>query len=304
MILSMTGFASRTFQFGEESYKIEVKSLNHRFLDLKIRTPREFASFDSAIRSWIETRVKRGAVDFWIERQGSPKAESEVRLDESRAKNAFQILSRLRAEFGIRDEVTLRDLISFPEVLSKAGAEARDPAHLELFKKDLHGVVGLLLDDLMTMRQSEGARLKEALLGIIRTFKVAHQKLLSQRQVIESRSREKIKRRIDTCFEAYPVADERMRALMENRVAQEISYSLEKLDIEEELTRFMGHIQAVEQLLHEGGPTGKKLDFIFQELNREVNTLANKAQDLEMSAEVIELKIGIEQLREQSLNLE
>jgi uncharacterized protein (TIGR00255 family) len=300
----MTGFASRTFQFGEESYKIEVKSLNHRFLDLKLRIPRDFAVYDSVLRSWIEAKVKRGAIDFWIERQGGLKVESEYRLDDARAKSAYQILTRLKTEFGIRDEVTLRDLISFPEVLSKSGTDGRDPEQQELLKKELHLTVGLVLEDLTAMKRSEGERLKEALLGIIRSFKEAHAKLLNQRKVIELRAREKIKRRIETCFEAFPVADERMRALMENRVAQEISYSLEKLDVEEELTRFMGHIQAVEQLLHAGGATGKKLDFIFQELNREVNTLANKSQDLEMSADVIELKIGIEQLREQSLNLE
>jgi len=225
MIVSMTGFASRTFQFGEESYKIEVKSLNHRFLDLKLRLPRDFASFDSTIRSWIEAKVKRGSVDFWIERQGSSKVESEYRLDEARAKVAFRTLNQMKAEFGIRDDITLRDLISFPEVLTKSGGDARDPEQAELLKKELHRGVSLVLDDLTSMRQAEGARLKEALLGVMGAFKNTHKKLLSQRQLIETRAKEKIKKRIETCFDAYPVADDRMRALMENRVAQEISYA-------------------------------------------------------------------------------
>jgi len=304
MILSMTGFASRTFQVGEDSYKIEVKSLNHRFLDLKVRVPRDFAPFEANLRGWIEARIKRGAIDLWIERQSASKTVSEVRIDEDRIRSAHRVLERLRTELGIREEVGMRDLLAFPEVFSKAAADERSATDEELLRKELHLVTGLLLDDLIAMRSSEGIRLRDALLAIVDGFKETHGRLLARREVIRNRAAEKIRKRIELCFEAWPSADDRLRALMESRIAQEIAHSLEKLDVEEELTRLHGHIVSVERILKEGGAVGKKLDFMFQELNREVNTLSNKSQDLDISSEAIGLKIGIEQLREQSLNLE
>ncbi|NDG83458.1 MAG: DUF1732 domain-containing protein, partial [Proteobacteria bacterium] len=219
-------------------------------------------------------------------------------------RNAHHTLSRLRSELGIREEVGLSDLLAFPEVFSRPAGEDRSPANEELLRKELHLVTGLLLDDLVAMRSSEGERLRTALLSIIEGFKGTHGRLLSRRDSVRTRAAERIRKRIELCFEAYPVTDERLRALMESRIAQEIAHSLEKLDVEEELTRLRGHIDSVELILKEGGVVGKKLDFMFQELNREVNTLANKSQDLDISSEAIALKIGIEQLREQSLNLE
>jgi uncharacterized protein (TIGR00255 family) len=154
------------------------------------------------------------------------------------------------------------------------------------------------------MRAQEGTKLRDALLQIIAEFRKIYNFFVSAQSQIQTRARDKIKKRIEQCFEAYGTTDEKLRALMETRIAQEISYTLDKLDIEEELTRFKGHIDQIEALLLAGGQVGKKLDFMFQELNREVNTLGNKAQDLNVSQEVIELKMRIEQMREQSLNLE
>jgi uncharacterized protein (TIGR00255 family) len=303
MIHSMTGFASTVFSSGDESFRIEVKSLNHRFLDLKLRIPREFQAFEAPLRSLLESRLKRGSVDFWVERQGK-KSGTVPHTDLARARIAYQELSRLRSEFGIREEITLRDLVSFPDVLTTGSAPERTDAEQAALEKDFLGAAGIVIDDLLQMRRGEGERLCSALFALLEGLKEAHGRLLAQRETVRSRAREKIKKRIEQCFEAYPVADDRVRALLESRVAQEIAYSLEKLDIEEELTRFQGHLLAVEQLLREGGAVGKRLDFLFQELNREVNTLANKSQDLDISREAIALKAGIEQLREQSLNLE
>ena len=171
-------------------------------------------------------------------------------------------------------------------------------------KTELETAVDQGLDALLQMKRSEGARLKDALIEIVQNLESARERLLKQREVIRNRAKEKVRKRIEVCFEAYPTEDERLRALMETRISQEISYVLEKLDIEEELTRFIGHVRAIRDLLASGGAVGKRLDFLFQELNREINTLGNKSQDLEISKEVIELKMWVEQMREQSLNLE
>jgi uncharacterized protein (TIGR00255 family) len=200
--------------------------------------------------------------------------------------------------------VTLKDVISFPEVVVRSGSEEREATQLASLETRLLSELSQLIQDLTEMRVSEGGRLKEALLLILAGFRESHSKFLVLREDIRNRARDKVKKRIEQCFEAYPTPDDRLRALMETRIAQEISAVLDRLDVEEELTRFKGHIDAIEVLLQNGGAVGKKLDFLFQELNREINTLGNKSQDLGVSGEVIELKTRIEQMREQSLNLE
>ena len=305
MIDSMTGYASRQFSFKNETYKIEMKSLNHRFLDLKLRMPRDFNIFDSIVKPLVEKRVKRGSVDLWVERLSNSKNHSsQVKVNEIQARHAHELLTKLSAQFNLKEGVNLRDLVNFPDVLEKSSSHEFSLEEIPALEKLLLAEVDLAITDLIEMRKQEGEKLKNALLLIIGNFRKAHGKFLEMRTVIQKRAQDKIKKRIEQCFEAYTTSDERLRSLMETRIAQEISYTLEKLDIEEELTRFKGHIDQIELLLNQGGQVGKKLDFMFQELNREVNTLGNKSQDLGVSQEVIELKMWIEQMREQSLNLE
>jgi uncharacterized protein (TIGR00255 family) len=305
---SMTGFATGTFSVPiggtELAYKLEIKTLNHRFLDLKLRLPRDFAPFESLIKATVESHLGRGTVDLWIERVGNNRSENAVTLNEGLAEKVFESLNRLRERLGVQKPVELADVLAFPEVLSKAGAEERTPEQVETWRSALEEALGSVLSQLLRMRAEEGVRLKQALLGITVDLRAIHERLHLQRNVIRNRAGEKIRKRIEQCFEGYPSTDERIRALLETRIGQEISYALEKLDVEEELTRFRGHVQAIEELLNAGGRVGKKLDFLFQELNREINTLGNKSQDLEISREVIDLKMKVEQMREQSLNLE
>jgi uncharacterized protein (TIGR00255 family) len=304
MITSMTGFATRMFSFGTETYKLEIKSLNHRFLDLKVRLPRDLVGLEPRIKAMLEAGIKRGSIDFWMERQSAAKTESGFRVDLERAKAAHASLLELRDALGIREPITLREVTGFPEVLVKAGSEEKGSEELAEFSRKLESEIALLVSDLTAMRRSEGAKLKEALGTILTAFRASHGRFLVLRDDIRSRARDRVQKRIEQCFEAYPTNDERLRALMETRIAQEISAALDRLDVEEELTRFIGHVDAIGTLLANGGPVGKKLDFMFQELNREINTLGNKSQDLGVSREVIELKTWIEQMREQSLNLE
>jgi uncharacterized protein (TIGR00255 family) len=304
MIQSMTGYASSRFEAGGEAFKLELKTLNHRFLDLKVRVPRDLAPLEPALKTLVESRLKRGSVDVWIERQNASKSESAVQYNPSQARVAFEVLNRIREEFAIRDEIGIRDLINFPEVLSKTSQEGRDEAALKTLWNEMEGALQAGMDSLLQMKRAEGARLADALLAIVRSLEESRERLLEQRDVIRLRAKEKVRRRIEMCFEAYPTGEERLRALLETRISQEITYALERLDIEEELTRFQGHLHAIRELLESGGAVGKRLDFLFQELNREINTLGNKSQDLEISKEVIDLKMRVEQMREQSLNLE
>lgn len=308
MIYSMTGFATRNFSFnGNENiqqFKIEIKSLNHRFLELKLRIPRELNFLETAIRSAVEKKVKRGSVEVWIERQSAGTGGQEIQLNLAHAEQVFKILKQVKNHFNLSEEINVRDISSFPEVIAKGGVASISENQIIGFQKIVDQELNQALDALLKMRAEEGSRLKDALLQITGKFKDAYVKLQSQREVIRARVKEKVKKRIEQCFEAYPTPDAQVRALMESRIAQEIAITLDKLDVEEELTRYTGHISQIEKLLEGSEPVGKKLDFLLQELNREVNTLGNKSQDLEMSQEVIQLKMWVEQLREQCMNLE
>jgi uncharacterized protein (TIGR00255 family) len=305
VIHSMTGFSTRTVNVLGEPYKIELKSLNHRFLDLKLRIPRSFYAYEAQIKSLVEQKINRGSVEVWIERQNAGKGETLFRVNEALAEGAFKSLNELRHKFQISDEVSLRDIVSFPEVIEKSSNTPELDADTEkLFTTEILKSLQDGIQNLSTMRAQEGSKLRDALLHIISELKNAHGRLLAARSQLQKTAQIKIKKRIEQCFEAYATSDEKLRALMETRIAQEITYAMEKMDIEEELTRFIGHVQQIEALLKAGGLVGKKLDFMFQELNREVNTLGNKAQDLGVSQDVIDLKMKIEQMREQSLNLE
>lgn len=306
MIASMTGYASRMFTFQGVHYKVEFKSLNHRFLELKLRTPREWLPLETAIRSFVESKIKRGSVEMWIERaqDNQAPAAQEVSINVAQVENAYKQLQEVKKRLRIEEPISIRDVMTFPEVISKASVAVIPDDVLEELKSTLMDQIGEAIKDLVAMRSSEGGKLQKALLQITSQLHQSYQKLVTLRPQIQKRGQEKVRRRIEQCFEAYTTPEAQMRALMESRIAQEIAYALEKVDIEEELTRFKGHVEAIDKLLKEGGPIGKKLDFLFQELNREINTLGNKSQDLEVSQDVILMKTWIEQLREQSLNIE
>ena len=304
MIVSMTGYAAKTFLVGDESFKVELKSLNHRFLDVKLRMPRDLGFLESGIKGLFESRIKRGSLDAWIERTGTARVESTVKVNEGQLAYAYEVLSGIRNQYALKEEIQLKDLVSFPDVLVKKNGDERSEEAAAALKSAVHVALSEAVEELIRMRIAEGERLKHALLGILKNLRISHEKLKLQRTAIQNRAREKVRKKIEQCFQAYSSPEEAMRGLIETRIAQEISFSLEKLDIEEELTRFLGHLEAIESELVKGGQVGKRLDFLFQELNREINTLGNKSQDLEISKEVIELKMWVEQMREQSLNLE
>lgn len=305
MIASMTGYASRIFTFQGVQYKIEFKSLNHRFLELKLRTPREWMALETSIRSLVESKIKRGSVEMWVERaQDNVAVVQEIAINPAQVEHAYKQLQEVKKKLKIEEPISIRDVMTFPEVLSKSGVPPLSDESLDELTEILKDQMGEAIKDLIAMRSSEGIKLQKALLQITAQLRGSYEKLIGLRAQIQNRAKEKVRRRIEQCFEAYATPEAQVRALMESRIAQEIAYALEKVDIEEELTRFKGHIEAVEKLLRDGGAIGKKLDFLFQEINREVNTLGNKSQDLEVSQDVILMKTWIEQLREQSLNIE
>lgn len=305
-ISSMTGFASAESPAGAPTrFRVEIKTLNHRFLDIKCRLPRDLSAAEIPLRAFLQKEFSRGSLDIKVERIDSADATEKSGLSQEqieKARSWLKTVRELQGALGLTDAVRTQDLLNVRELFETGEAASLSP---EEAWKAIEPVALAAAKNLRTMRQHEGAALVRALLescsvlestlGILRTRRAESVQLLQQRNL----------ERIRSVFEAFPLpAGTPVQAVLESRIAQELGILLDRTDIEEELTRFGGHLEHLRKTLQEGGPVGRKLEFLLQELGREINTLGNKAQDLPASEHVLAVKVRLEQIREQVLNLE
>lgn len=301
---SMTGFASHEGEANQYRLKIEVRSLNHRHLDIKCRLPRDFSSLELQIRTLLQSFFKRGALELRIEVLERPE-QSTATYEPNLAVAAsyFESLNSLKKTFGLEDPIQISDLLHCNEILSRFTGEETSQEESDPWP-ELEKSLSEAFSKLKEMREREGSALQVSLQEAIHSLKKNTDTLRERRKKCEAEYKEKISERIRKAFEAYPLSDTHVEKVLETRIAQELAMILDKTDIEEELTRLKGHIGHFQSTLAQGSPNGRKLDFILQEISREVNTLGNKAQDFEISEEVVQLKVKTEQLREQVMNIE
>ena len=300
---SMTGFASAEGETSRGKIRLEMKTLNHRFLDIKLRLSRAFQPIELPLRSFLQSKITRGSLELRLELSDQTDESSTPALNESIAEKYYHALEKLRKSLGIQTQTSLAELIRMPEVLPSQNGDTTTISSDSLWK-EVEPLVQNALGQLTQMRIHEGTQLTRTLLLSISMLKKATQTLKKKRTENQSQYQEKIKSKIEALWKNYNLDSFSEKALLETRVAQELSLVLDRTDIEEELTRLTKHLDHFESTLQKGGPVGKKLDFLLQEINREINTLGNKAQDYLMSEEVVEMKVRTEQLREQVMNLE
>ena len=301
-VLSMTGFGGAEGALGSHQYRVEVKSVNHRFLDLKIRVPRELQSIEAPLKSLVQARFTRGAIEMKVERlsEGSAAIAADLSLNIDLARRYFEKIKELQTVLGLKDHVTSKEIAEFPDVLTRGSGEA---SAAETWKR-FEPYAVRALDGLSEMRAHEGASLAKILLDSATELERTITSLREKRKAVAAKYPERIREKIRAVFEAYPLSEGNLQAVLESRISQELAMIADRTDIEEELVRFQGHLEHLRKVLREGGQVGRKLDFVLQELNREINTLGNKAQDYGMSEEVVGAKVKLEQLREQVMNLE
>lgn len=295
MIKSMTGFGRAEVIDGGKSCAVEVRSVNHRFLDISVRIPKNSASFDSEIKRIVQKRFARGRFDITIGFNEPPVGAEQVsrlKVDIAEASQYVEALGHLKAQLGLPGEITLdlvasnKDLVRFerPEVDLEALWPAADKA------------IGLALDSLEEMRGREGEVLcrdiRARLDSIERQVESAQERLP---QII-SQYRARLRKKVQEAWDKSEIDPARLEA--------EVVIFTERSDIAEELVRLKGHIEHFRRLLEPKEPVGRRLDFLLQEMNKEVNTISSKIGDLEMSRLVVELKGEIEKIREQVQNVE
>jgi uncharacterized protein (TIGR00255 family) len=297
-VASMTGFAVATRATAIGPVTVELKTVNSRFLDLSVRYPDELRSVEAALREAISARLARGKVDCRL-------GISRIATDAAGGLNAEALsrLKRLAADVGhdFPGIGALRtiDVLGWPGVVD---APVADPDALRSAVLD---AVAEALDTLIASRQREGAALRDALLASCSAIDaVADQVKLRTPELLAAVERKLVERLEQALGRSLAETSTLNREEVAERIRQEVTLYGLKMDVDEELKRLATHVIEVRRVLQAGGPVGRRLDFLMQELNREANTLGSKAAAIEMTNASVELKILIEQMREQIQNLE
>ncbi len=292
MIKSMTGFGRAKCEYEGREYNVEIKSVNHKYSDVSIKIPRQISYLEEKVRKEILTKVSRGKIDVFITLQDYSEKGKNIKINKELAKVYISQLRELAEETGITADIDVIDISKFPEVLNISNEDNE-----EIYWDELRDVLDTALDNFVAMRETEGNKICDDLKVRMERIKEKVSKISSYSAGLVEEYIVKLNARVKELMST-DVIDE-------NRLAQEIVIFSDKSSIQEELTRLDSHISQFLDLLSNGNsPVGKKLDFIIQEMNREVNTIGSKANSTKISEGVIELKTEIEDVREQIQNIE
>ncbi len=292
MIKSMTGFGRCEIQKESRKFTVELKSVNHRYLDVNIRMPKKLNFFDTAIRTLLKSYANRGKVDIFISYEDLSQSQVSVKYNETIAAEYMKYFCQMEEKFGLENDVRVSTLARCPEVFTME-EQAEDEEELwNGLKEALEGAFTQFVET----RKTEGENLKKDILSKLNALE-------EQISFIEERSPQIV-------AEYRAKLEEKMKELLsdtqieENRIAAEVILFADKICTDEEVVRLKSHIRHMRSTLEEKDEIGRKLDFIAQEMNREANTILSKANDIEVSDRAISLKTEIEKIREQIQNIE
>ncbi|MDL2273673.1 YicC family protein [Oscillospiraceae bacterium OttesenSCG-928-G22] len=288
---SMTGYGRAQGTFGSTALTVEVRSVNHRYLDCSVRIPRVYVFLEEPIKALVTKAVPRGKVDVFVTIESEAGEELSIRYSEPVLRAYVTSLTSMKETFQIPGDIDLMQLARFPEVFT-VKREEEDPEEL---KKRLLALLGEALAEHGAMCAREGENLKRDLLDRAETIECALPRMRARSKETVAEYREKLRARM-----AEVLAD---AGIDENRILSEAAVYADRVAVDEEFVRLESHIAQLRQMLASGGAIGRKLDFLMQEFNREINTIGSKANDLDIARDVIEIKAEIEKMREQVQNI-
>ena len=287
-IYSMTGFGRGEVESDKYVVTAEIKSVNHRFKDTRFKMSSLFNPLELELKKLLFAKVKRGSFDIYVNFKRSETSSKFDDIDEKKVKDFVAQMSTILGDTPLQIKPTdfLRSEFMMEQDLSK-DTELSDMV-LEAFKKSL--------DKLLESRESEGAKLKEVIESHKTSYLEHYSKISALSETFQDSVEEKLKKRFEEYKAELPVD--------QPRFLQEVVFYLEKLDIHEEINRIQAHIAKLDAIVSEGGELGRQIDFLIQELNRETNTIGSKSSVKEISDCVVQMKVQLEKIREQGLNLE
>ena len=287
---SMTGFGSAEARTGATQLTVEVRSVNHRNLDVKISAPREYARWESELRRAVAAVVTRGRVEVYVSR-GAAAGSRAVSLQRDVAAAYIRAWKELKREFKLAGEVELGLLQTRSDLFQPRDDRADVEAEIETTSRLLSRALAAHARE----REREGAHLKRDMQSRVRVLHGIARKLDKRVGSLSARLRERLEKRLSDLIG---------RDIDPARLAQEVALLVERSDVTEELVRLASHLDSMGELLSENDPVGKRIDFLLQEIQREINTIGSKASDLDTTRLVLEGKAEVEKMREQVQNVE
>ena len=292
MIKSMTGFGRCEVAEHDRKFTVELKSVNHRYLDINIKMPKKLGFFESAIRSLLKEYMQRGKVDVFISYEDDTEENFALKYNKEIAAAYLTYLNQMADAFGLENDIRVSTLSRYPEVFTMEEQSVDEKELWTILEKALRGACVQFVDS----RIAEGERLAADLIDKLNTM-LGYVDFIEERSpIIIAEYRKRLEEKVLELF-----AD---RQIDENRIVTEVTIFADKICVDEEMVRLRSHVESTKSTLAEGGSIGRKLDFIAQEMNREANTILSKTTDLEVSDVGINLKTDIEKVREQIQNIE
>ncbi|OEH91293.1 YicC/YloC family endoribonuclease [Bacillus solimangrovi] len=293
MIVSMTGYGRYKTQTDTMTVTVEMKSVNHRFCEIAVRIPRQFIMFEDKMKRIVKKHVQRGRVDIFVTIEGSSVTTKSLEVDWALAEQFHTALRETKKKFELDGDVSIDQFVHYPDLFIVNETED-DIAQLEdIFLETTQAAA----EQLTSMRQKEGYSLADDISERLLTINNIVTNLFTYANQVEVKYREKLLRKV-TEFTTGTIE------MDEGRILTEVALFADRADISEELTRLRSHIGQFQQSLKSDSSVGRKLDFLCQEMNREMNTIGAKANDVTISQQVVELKSTLEKIKEQVQNIE
>lgn len=288
---SMTGFGRASLESNGKNYIIEIKTVNNKYSDITVKSPKRLSFMEDKIRKQIANRITRGKVEVSVSFFDFSNKSKNVVLNKEIAKEYIKQLREIADENNLSENISVVEIAKLPDILNSIDSDNDEEIASEALQ-----CLNMALDSLIEMRKTEGENIKQDLLVRIERVQNLVDKIAENSKGIVEEYVSKLEKRVKEISKT-DVVDE-------NRIAQEAVIYADKTSIEEELTRLNSHIVQFKELVNSDGPVGKKLDFMIQEMNRETNTIGSKAGSGEITKAVIDLKVELEDIREQIQNIE
>lgn len=291
MIKSMTGYGKSSLSINSREYQVEIKTVNHKYIDVNIKMPRIISYLEEDVRKLVVSKIKRGKVDIQISFENYSQDGNDVKINTELAQIYIQSLRKLAEAENLSSNIEVTEITKLPDVLTiKSNLDENET------KEELLQVVNESIDKLIQMRKIEGEKISKDILDKIARIEQKNEEIFSLSTGLIEEYVVKLEARVKELLKT--------EELDKSRLMQEVVIYADKCSVEEEVTRLRSHIYQLRYLINSEEPIGKKMDFLIQEMNRETNTIGSKANNLEITNTVVDIKTILEDIREQIQNIE
>lgn len=291
---SMTGFGRSSLEIDGRKVTIELKSVNHRYLDINMRLHRSVSFIEDTMRGLLRNSIKRGHIDVYLYYENLQEDAKEVEVDVNLVKSYYDAAEKIKDVIQNKEAISVADIAKMPDVLSVQAKEDDEEAIIDLTSKAMQEAI----DSLIEMRKKEGDKQKADFIEKINHLKSCLESIVELAPTVVDEYRTKLTARISELLNGTNVE------IDPNRLSAEIALFADKSSIDEEITRLTSHLQLIRDTLDKDEPIGRQLDFVVQEINREVNTICSKSSNTKITNKALEMKNTVEKIREQVQNIQ